>query len=173
MSVPSIGVGLVAALALQTTLVPMLAGAGARIDLVLVVVVVVAIAEGPRAGLWTGTVGGLLQDALSGGVVGMGGLAKTVVGYLGGQFAARFVMTSPWCKGLAFFGGSLVHAGLFAGGYNLLFDGRMVVSLRDLLTQAAANGVVGVVVVRGLQPIPDAMERQRLRERWRGRRYVD
>ena len=173
MRVSWIGLALATALAIQTTLVQMIGGTGAPIDLVLMVVMVVAIANGPRAGLWTGTVGGLLQDALSGGVVGMGGLAKTLVGYLGGQFAAQFMVTRLWHKGLVFVGGSLLHAGLFAGGYNLLFDDRMLITRRDLLVQAAANTVVGLVVAVGLHTIPDEVERQRMRGRWPGGRHAD
>lgn len=164
---------LAAALAVQTTLVQLVAGTGVSIDLVLMAVIAVAIANGPRAGLWAGTVGGLLQDALSGGVIGMGGLAKTVVGYLGGQFAAQFMVTRLWHKALVFVGGSLLHAALFVGGYRLLFDDRIVVTQRDLLVQAAANTVVGLVVAVGLQTIPDEVERQRLRGRWPGGRHGD
>ncbi len=173
MSVAWVAFALAAALAVQTTLVEMVAGTGAPLDLVLMVVMVVAIVNGPRAGLWTGTVGGLLQDALSGGVIGMGGLAKTVVGYLGGQFAAQFMVTRLWHKALVFVGGSLLHAALFVGGYSLLFDDRVVVTQRDLLMQAAANTVVGLVVAVGLQTIPDEAERQRLRGRWPGGRHAE
>lgn len=173
MRVAWIAFALAAALAVQTTLVQMVAGTGAPLDLVLMVVIVVAIVNGPRAGLWTGTFGGLLQDALSGGVIGMGGLAKTVVGYLGGQFAAQFMVTRLWHKAMVFVGGSLLHAALFVGGYGLLFDDRVVVTQRDLLMQAAANTVVGLVVAVGLQTIPDEAERQRLRGRWPGGRHAE
>ncbi len=173
MRVAWVAFALAAALAVQTTLVEMVAGTGAPLDLVLMVVIVVAIVNGPRAGLWTGTFGGLLQDALSGGVIGMGGLAKTVVGYLGGQFAAQFMVTRLWHKALVFVGGSLLHAALFVGGYGLLFEDRVVVTQRDLLMQAAANTVVGLVVAVGLQTIPDEAERQRLRGRWPGGRHAE
>ena len=79
MRAAQVGVALAFALASQTTLVPRMTGV-ATVDLVLVVVLSVAMRQGAVAGLWTGTVGGLLQDALSGGVVGVGGLAKTLVG---------------------------------------------------------------------------------------------
>ena len=173
MRVAWVAFALAAALAVQTTLVEMVAGPGAPLDLGLMVVIVVAIVNGPRAGLWTGTFGGLLQDALSGGVIGMGGLAKTVVGYLGGQFAAQFMVTRLWHKALVFVGGSLLHAALFVGGYGLLFEDRVVVTQRDLLMQAAANTVVGLVVAVGLQTIPDEAERQRLRGRWPGGRHAE
>ncbi len=173
MRVVWVAFALAAALAIQTTLVGMVAGTGAPLDLVLMVVIVVAIVNGPRAGLWTGTFGGLLQDALSGGVIGMGGLAKTVVGYLGGQFAAQFMVTRLWHKALVFVGGSLLHAVLFVGGYGLLFDDRVVVTRRDLLMQAAANTVVGLVAALALQSIPKEVERQRLRGRWPGGRHAE
>lgn len=161
--------GLAVALAVQTTLVRMAAGTGAPLDLVLMVVIAVAVADGPRAGLWTGAVGGLLQDALSGGVIGVGGLAKTLVGYVGGQFASQFMVTRLWQKGLMFAGGSLLHAWLFAGGYRLWFDDRMVITLRELTVQVAANTVVGVLAAVGLHVVPVAVERRRLRGRWPGR----
>lgn len=157
---------LAAALAIQTTLAGMAAGAGVPLDLVLVVVVAVAVAGGPRAGLWTGAVGGLLQDALSGGVVGMGGLAKTLTGYVVGQFVSQFMVTRLWQKGMMFAGGSLLHAGLFAGGYHLWFDDRVAFTFRELLAQAAANTAVGVLAAAGLQVIPVEIERRRLRGRW-------
>ena len=169
MRVAWIAGGLVVALAVQTTLVRMAAGAGAPLDLVLTVVIAVAVAGGPRAGLWTGAVGGLLQDALSGGVIGMGGLAKTVVGYVGGQFASQFMVTRLWHKGLMFAGGSLLHAWLFAGVYSLWFDDRMVITFRELAAQVAANTAVGLLAAAGLHLIPVAVERRRLRGRWPGR----
>ena len=59
-------------------------GSGTAIDLVLIVVVYVAIKSGPSTGLLAGTVAGLIQDALSSGILGIGGLAKTMVGFLSG-----------------------------------------------------------------------------------------
>lgn len=163
-----IACGLAVALAAQTTLVPVVAGPGAPLDLVLMVVIAVAVADGPRAGLWTGTVGGLLQDTLSGGVIGVGGLAKTLVGYVAGQFASQFMMARLWQKALMFAGGSLLHAWLFAGGYSLWFDDPMVITFRELTAQVVANTVVGLLAAVGLDLIPGAVERRRLRGRWPG-----
>ena len=50
-------------------------------DLVLVVVVYVALTTGPVSGMLAGSVAGLIQDALSSGVIGIGGLAKSIVGF--------------------------------------------------------------------------------------------
>ena len=60
------------------------------IDLVLIAVVYVALTSGPVTGMLSGTVAGLMQDALSSGVIGIGGLAKTIVGFLAGSLSVVF-----------------------------------------------------------------------------------
>ena len=166
-----VGLALGLALALQTTVVSMVAGAGAPVDLVLVAVVAVAVANGPIAGLWAGTVGGLLQDALSGGVIGVGGLAKTLVGYLVGQFGSRFMIARSWHQVLVFFFASLVHAGCFIGVYSLLSDEGPLRSYGAVLIEATANAAVGVTVAFALQVGPGVLERRRLRRRSLSRRF--
>ena len=71
------------ALALQTTLARFLVGGTAAVDLVLVAVVYVALTSGPVSGMLAGSLAGLIQDALSSGVIGIGGLAKSIVGFSG------------------------------------------------------------------------------------------
>ena len=166
-----VGLGLGLALALQTTLASMVAGAGAPVDLVLVVVVAVAVASGSIAGLWAGTVGGLLQDALSGGVIGVGGLSKTLVGYMVGQFGSRFMIARPWHQLLVFFLASLVHAGCFLGVYSLLSDEGTLTSYGAVLTQATANAVIGATIAVVLQAGPGWRGRRQLRRRMLSRRY--
>ena len=39
-----------------------------------------------------------MQDALSSGVIGIGGLAKTVVGFLAGVIGQQFIVTAA-CRG--------------------------------------------------------------------------
>ena len=86
-------VGVLAAIALalllQTTLARFLGGGAATLDLVLVVVVYVALTNGPVTGMLAGSVAGLVQDALSIGVIGIGGLAKSVVGFAVGAISQR------------------------------------------------------------------------------------
>ena len=71
---------LVLAVVLQTKLAPFLVLGTSPLDLVLIVVVYVAITSGPTTGLLAGAGAGLAQDALSSGILGIGGLAQTVVG---------------------------------------------------------------------------------------------
>ena len=77
MKTSQIAFALFVALLVQTTLVGVVAQQ-TPVDLVLIVVVFAALAGGPVVGLWTGTFGGLVQDILSGGVIGASGLAKTI-----------------------------------------------------------------------------------------------
>ena len=61
-----------AALALQTTLARFIVRGTVAVDLVLVVVVYIALALGPTTGLLAGAFAGLVQDALSSSVIGIG-----------------------------------------------------------------------------------------------------
>ena len=70
-----------------------------RIDLVLIVVVYVALKSGRSTGMLAGTVAGLIQDALSSGILGIGGLAKTLVGFLSRASSARSSSSPRRCRG--------------------------------------------------------------------------
>ena len=105
----------VAALALQTTLARYMVKGSVAIDLVLVAVVYVALTSGPATGLLSGTFAGLVQDALSSPVIGIGGLAKTVVGFLAGVIGTQFIVSQPLPRFVVFFGASALHAAIFMG----------------------------------------------------------
>ncbi|HVH28452.1 MAG TPA: rod shape-determining protein MreD [Vicinamibacterales bacterium] len=149
-----------AALALQTTLARYVRGTAA-VDLVLVVVVYVALALGPVSGLLTGTFAGLLQDALSTGVVGIGGLAKTVVGFLSGIVGTQFIVAQPLPRFLVFFAATILHAVVFMGLYVLLDLRQFEPPYTAVAGQAASNAVVGVVTFQLVERLPGAIERRR------------
>ena len=86
---------IVVALALQTTLAGLVIRGTAALDLVLIVVVYIALKSGPVTGLLAGTVAGLIQDALSNPILGIGGLAKTIVGFLAGLLGTQFILNGP------------------------------------------------------------------------------
>ena len=136
-----------AALLVQTALLRILASGPVPVDLVLVVVVFTGLSRGPVAGLWTGTAAGLLQDVLSGGIVGVSGLAKCLTGVLVGLSGTRFIMAAAVSRFFAYVVASLLHAACFFGVYMLIDTGAPAASGRFLLTQAVVNGVVGVVAV--------------------------
>ena len=109
MKVVGIAVATVIAIALQTTLTRFLTGT-VVVDLVLVVVVYAALLWGPAAGLLTGTFAGLIQDALSIGVIGIGGLAKTIVGFLAGVIGTQFIVSQAPARFVVFFAATVLHS---------------------------------------------------------------
>lgn len=151
---------LVVALVLQTTVTGVVRGA-VPVDLVLVVVVSAALAFGPMTGLLAGTVGGLVQDALSSGVLGMGGLAKTLVGFAAGRFATQFIVTATVPRLLVFAAATVAHAVLFMGLYTLLGLRSFPDPVPSVAVQAVGNAVVGVVGVRAVDAVPRLLERRR------------
>ena len=94
MSVLRVLIVVAVGLVLQMALARYSVGGRWVFDLVLVAVVYAALAWGPMAGMWAGTVGGLVQDSLAGDVVGIGGLAKTVAGVCAGVAGAQFIVSS-------------------------------------------------------------------------------
>ena len=152
---------LAAAVVLQTTLAGFLVPGAIAVDLVLVVVVYVALTSGPVAGLLAGTVGGLVQDALSSGILGMGGLTKTLVGFLVGRFGTQFIVTATVPRFLVCAAASAAHAGLFMGAYTLLGLRSFPNPLAAVAVQAVGNGVLGVVVFQLAEWLPRMLERRR------------
>jgi rod shape-determining protein MreD len=133
----------------------------AGVDLVLVVVVYAALTAGPVTGLLTGTVAGLLQDALSTGIIGVGGLAKTVVGFLTGVIGTQFIVTHPLPRFVVFFAASVVHAMLFIGVYELLGLRDFGAPYGRIAAQAFGNAVIGLVAFKLGEMLPGAVERRR------------
>jgi rod shape-determining protein MreD len=148
------------ALALQTTFVELFRGTGA-FDLVLVVVVYIALASGPATGLVAGSVAGLIQDALSSGVLGIGGLAKTVVAFLAGLVGTQFIVTSPLPRFFVFVLATVVHAVIFMGLYELLDLRHFNAPYATVAGRALGNAFVGVVGFQMIEWLPGFVARRR------------
>ena len=144
------------ALALQTSL----AGTNA-VDFVLVVVVYVALTYGSVTGLLTGTFAGLVQDALASGVIGIGGLAKTIVGFLAGVIGTQFIVAQPLPRFVVFFGATILHAVVFYGLYLVLNLRQFGSAYAAIAGQALSNALVGVVAFQLVELLPGAVERRR------------
>ena len=154
-------IAIIAALALQTTLARFLVRGAIAVDLVLVAVVYVALTSGPATGLLTGTFAGLVQDALSSSVIGIGGLAKTIVGFLAGVIGTQFIVSQPLPRFGVFFGASILHAVVFIGLYVLLELRHFDAPYAAVAGQAAANALVGVIAFQVVELLPGAVERRR------------
>lgn len=149
------------ALALQTTLAGLVIRGTAAIDLVLIVVVYIALKSGPVTGLLAGTVAGLIQDALSNPILGIGGLAKTMVGFLAGLLATQFILNGPLPRFVLIVMATALHATIFMGLYVLLDLRQFPDPAPAVLGQAIGNGFVGVVGFQLLEWIPGFVDRRR------------
>lgn len=150
----------VVAAALQTTLA--LWFPTRAVDLVLVVVVYAALTSGSVTGLVTGSVAGLIQDALSGGVIGMAGLSKTVVGFLTGIVGTQFIVAHSASRFVVFFLATIVNAVVFMGVYELLGLRQFGEPYTAVALQGLVNAIVGVLVFKVIEVLPGALERRRI-----------
>jgi rod shape-determining protein MreD len=148
------------ALVLQTTLAQVIVRGTAALDLVLVVVIYIAISSGANTGLLAGAAAGLAQDALSSGILGIGGLAKTVVGFVIGMLASQFIVVRALPRFVVFFAATILHAVVFMGLYELLGLRHFGRPYAGVAGQALANALVGVVAFQVIEFIPGAMQRR-------------
>ena len=153
------------ALALQTTLARYVIRGTVAVDLVLVVVVYVALTSGPATGMFAGSLAGLIQDALSSGVIGVGGLAKSIVGFLAGSIGQQFIVTAALPRFVMFVAATAMHAAVFMGLYVLLGLRSFASPWAAILSQAVGNAVIGMVAFAIVESLPGALERRRMRRR--------
>jgi len=151
----------VVALALQTTLARFFLQGAVAVDLVLVAVVYVALTSGPGSGLLAGTFAGLVQDALSSRVLGIGGLAKTIVGFLAGVIGTQFIVSQPVPRFVVFFGSSVLDLVVSKGLYALLDLRQFGSPYAAIAGESAANAIVGVAVFQLVELLPGAVERRK------------
>src|SRR5690242_709522 len=162
---------LAASLLLQSTIAGMSFAAGSRVNLVLVAVIYVALAYGAVSGLLAGCVAGLVQDAIAGGIVGIGGLSKTIIGFFVGVLGAQFIVSTPVPRFLMFVGASFVHELLFQGLYALVESRPFRMQYSTTLVQAFVNGAVGIAAFLLVERGPEMFQRGNWRRSPSRRRY--
>lgn len=154
-------VGIVGALAIQTTLMAFTNDGVAPVDLVLVLAVYLSLTSGPSAGLLAASAAGLVQDSLSSGILGIGALAKTIVAYLAGIASTQFILNGPLQRFFTFFMASVVHAGIFMGLYVALDVRQFPSPVWGVLTEALWNALVGVIGFHIVEWLPGFLARRR------------
>jgi rod shape-determining protein MreD len=154
-------VGLAAALALQTTLAGLPIRGIAAVDLVLIGVVNVGLTSGPVTGLLAGAAAGLAQDALTSGILGIGSLAKTIVGFGAGVLGTQFIVTASLPRFIVFAMATILHAVVFMGAYTLLDLRQFPSPYAAVAGQAVGNGLVGVVGFQLIEMLPSTWQRRR------------
>jgi len=151
------------ALAVQTTLAGLRIGGATAVNLVLVAVVYAALAFGPVTGLLAGCAGGILQDALAGGIVGIGGIAKTLVGFLVGVLGAHFIVSQPLPRFVMFVGATVLHEVCFQALYALAETRAFSINYSAVITQALVNALVGIIAFQIVELTPGLMQRRQAR----------
>jgi rod shape-determining protein MreD len=154
---------LAGALALQTTLAGLTIGTTTVVNFVLIAVIYSALAFGPVGGLLAGSAGGLVQDALAGGIIGVGGFAKTLVGFVVGVLGAQFIVAHALPRLVMFFAGTIIHELCYQALFTLVESKSFRMAWSPTLIQAAINSVIGVLTFMIIDAVPGVMARRRAR----------
>ena len=164
MTAIGVALALAAALLVQTAIVRMVASEGLPTDLVLIVVIFAALSRGRVAGLWAGTVGGLLQDTLSGGLVGISGLAKSTTGVLVGMAGSRFIIETIGQHLVLIVLASAFHTvSLLA--VHALVGAAPTATATFVLSRVVADGALGIALLMLARALPVAVRRMPWRRR--------
>jgi rod shape-determining protein MreD len=160
MKIAAVFLALAVALALQTTLAGLTMSGVRTVNLVLIVVVFAALAYGPVTGLMSGVCGGLVQDALAGGTVGLGSLSKTIVGFIVGVLGAQFIVSQPIPRFVMFAGATVLHELSYQALSAVVEVRGMRFQYSIVLTQAVVNAVLGVLAFGIVERGPGLMQRR-------------
>ena len=162
MKTAGIILAIILALALQTTIARFVVSGTVAVDLVLVVVVYVALTSGSVTGMVTGTAAGLIQDSLSTGVIGIGGLAKTIVGFVVGIVGTQLNIAEPVARFVVFFVATVAHQAITIGLGAVLGLRPFGTPYAAIAGEALGNAVVGVAAFQLVELLPGAVERRKM-----------
>jgi rod shape-determining protein MreD len=115
------------------------------IDLPLLVTIYFAVGwRNPIAGTITGTVIGLIQDALTSRPLGMNGISQSVVGFFAASLGVRIDVEHPGTRLLINFGFTLMNIGI----YLFIMHRMLVMNVRTNwlheVIKAVINSIIGV-----------------------------
>lgn len=153
------------AVAVQAALARYTVGGVWVFDLVLVGVIYAALQWGPVAGILAGTVGGLLQDLLAGGIVGVGGLTKTLVGFVAGVVGAQFLLAKPGGRTVILAAATVIHRVMALALLALIEQQWQSFGWGSMAAEVGINSVVGFVAFQFTDAAPGLMERGRMSRR--------
>lgn len=137
------------------------------VDLFLVLAVAASLDHGPVGSMLAGSVAGLTQDALTGGLFGLNGFADTFVAWAASRLEQRVVIQRPLEVGLLFALAAALQQTLLVLLYFLMLPGSDLPGLEVMALRMASSGLVGltlfVAVRRSRQRFEDWRERRRRR----------
>jgi rod shape-determining protein MreD len=142
---------MLAAVLLQTTVLPRLTLFGAAPDLVLLVTISMGLLEGPIAGAAVGAAGGLLEDLLLTAITGLTALTYLLVGYAVGKVRPYVQSTSVLVPVTGIFVGT-VAAQLTYAALSVLLGGPP--SAMDRVLQASMlTGLYNAIIAPFVYPV--------------------
>ena len=165
MKATTVFVAIIASVFVQVALSRYAVGGRWVFDIVLVGVALAGLQGGAVAGMIAGTVGGLLQDVLSGGIVGVGGLAKTLVGCVVGVVGTQFVVARSSARMLIVAAATLVHRLLVVSLQALIDLQWGGFAWASVVVEMALNAVAALVVFQAALALPGLVARNRTTRR--------
>jgi rod shape-determining protein MreD len=150
------------AVVIQSMLSHRMIGGAIAVNLVLVAIVYIALANGAVTGLLAGMLGGLAQDSIAGGIVGIGGMTKTIIGFAVGVLGAQFNLSSTVPRLVMFVAATFVHEIMFEGLHAMIGGRPFGLQWSATLIQALVNSLVGVTAFMIVERGPEAVQRRRM-----------
>lgn len=149
----------IAAALIETTMLPAIAIQRVTPDLILILVVYFSIIESSERGMFTGLVGGILQDVSANTGVGHHVLCLVIVGYVVGRMASRLITDNPYVKVMTVFGSCVLHGILYlAVEYVQKVDAQAVLMMSySIMPQAFYTAAVTPIIffiVGRVRPAP-------------------
>ncbi len=95
-------------------------------------------------------------------IIGVGGLAKTVVGFVTGIVGSQFIVARPIPRAFVFFTATVCHAIIFIGLYSVIEPMQGPAAYGVLFGEAAANALIGIVICQVAESLPGAVDRRRM-----------
>jgi rod shape-determining protein MreD len=117
------------------------------LDLPLLVTIFFAVARRrPIPGMITGALIGTLQDAWTSHLIGLFGIAKTIVGYLGSSLGVKLDVDNPGSRFLMTFVFVLIHRLVYMTISLMLVGGSEAWNWGHTMLSALVNGLAAVVL---------------------------
>ena len=139
-------VGLLLAAALQALGIRLFGPFFLVIDLFLVLAVYTSLDHGPVASMLAGSVAGLAQDALTGGLYGLHGFANTLVAWAAARLRQRVVIQQPHQVGLLFALAAALQQTILVALQYLMLPGALLPGLGVMTARMATTGAAGTLL---------------------------
>ncbi len=157
---PSLAVVALGVLA-QVALARYAVGGRWMFDLVLVATVYAAVYWGPTGAMLAGAGGGLVQDLLSGGIVGVGGLGKTIVGFAAGLASGQLIVARAPARMALVAGATILYQFIVAALFAVIDQRWSGPSWGAMLGETGLNALAGWLAFQATEGLPGALQRRR------------